>query len=142
MLDIKNGVSYEDVLNIVLAEGALDHCVLIANSANAAKKLASMHPDIMLSVTIRNQDEWARYRATGIPTRRVVAFTGTILSPLALYDTLHAYGIMGILGTLGNLDQQAKSQGAKMYKDWARSGVDMFSSDRPIEVYQEMTRKD
>lgn len=142
MLDIKRNVPYEEVLEAVIAEKALDHCVFITYSAKAAKKLASMHPQIMLSVNIRNQDEWVRYRDTGIPSHRVIAFTGTVQSPVELYDTLHAYGIMGILGTLGNLDGQAKARGAQMYRDWARAGVDMFSTDRPIEVYQELSRKE
>lgn len=142
MLDIKRSVTYEEVLQTVLAEGAVDHCVFIVHSAAAAKKLASLHPQIMLSVNIRNQDEWVRFRETGIPPHRIVAFTGTVQSPLALFDTLHAYGMMGILGTLGNLDRQAKAKGAQLYKDWARSGVDMFSTDRPIEVYLELSRKE
>lgn len=142
MLDIKRSVSYEEVLQAVLAEGAVNHCVFIVHSASAAKKLASLHPQIMLSVNIRNQDEWVRFRKTGIPPHRIVAFTGTVQSPLALYDTLHAYGISGILGTLGNLDRQAKAKGAQLYRNWARSGVDMFSTDRPIEVYLELSRKE
>jgi glycerophosphoryl diester phosphodiesterase len=99
--------------------------------------MAGLDKRAFLSVNIRNMEEWARFRETGIPAERVIAFTGTIQSDPAFYDTLHAHGIMGILGTLGNLDRQAAVRGDRLYRDYAARGVDMFSSDRPLEVYRE-----
>jgi glycerophosphoryl diester phosphodiesterase len=137
MLDIKRGVAYEAVLEAVRQVGAMDRVVFITYSAGAARRLAGLDKDAFLSVNIRNLEEWARFRETNIPPERVIAFTGTIQSDPALYDTLHAHGILGILGTLGNLDRQAATRGDRLYRDFAARGVDMFSSDRPLEVYRE-----
>lgn len=137
MLDIKRGVSYEEVIAAVRQAGAMERVVFITYSAGAARRLAGLDRDAFLSVNIRNMEEWARFRESGVSPDRVIAFTGTVRSAPALYDTLHAHGIMGILGTLGNLDRQAAARGDRLYRDFAARGVDMFSSDRPLEVYRE-----
>lgn len=137
MLDIKRGVSYEEVIGAVRQAGAMERVVFITYSAGAARRLAGLDPDAYLSVNIRNMEEWDRFRESGVSLDRVIAFTGTVQSAPALYDTLHAHGIMGILGTLGNLDRQAAARGDRLYREYAARGVDMFSSDRPLEVYRE-----
>jgi glycerophosphoryl diester phosphodiesterase len=136
MLDIKPKVDYKDVIKAVEKAGAENRVVLIATSIDGAKKLHRLAPEMMLSITIRNMDEWQRYKSSGIPADRVVAFTGTRLSKPELYDTIHKEGILTILGTLGNLDGQAAARGEDLYLKWAALGVDMFSTDRPFEVYQ------
>lgn len=137
MLDIKPKVDYKDVIKSVKKAGAENRVVLIATSIDGAKKLHRLAPEMMLSITIRNMEEWQRYKSSGIPADKVVAFTGTRLSKPALFDTIHKEGILTILGTLGNLDGQAAARGEDLYLQWAALGVDMFSTDRPYEVYQQ-----
>lgn len=134
MLDIKRSTRYEDVLSAVLAAKADMLCTIITYDVKAAQRVHHLHPDTRISVTIRNEEEWKRFISSGIPFDRVIAFTGTVLSPQALFDTLRSHGIPSILGTLGNLDRQAASRGDRLYRAWAEMGIDMISSDRPIEV--------
>lgn len=134
MLDVKRGTRYEDVLSAIRTANADSLCTIITYDVKAAQRVHHLHPDIRISVTIRNVAEWKRFIHSGIPFDRVIAFTGTVLSPQALFDTLRSHGIPSILGTLGNLDRQAASTGDRLYQVWADMGIDMFSSDRPIEV--------
>ena len=39
-----------------------------------------------------------------------------------------------MLGTLGNLDKKAKARGDVLYKEWVKLGIDVFATDRPLEV--------
>ena len=47
---------------------------------------------------------------------------------------------MVILGTLGNLDKQAEARGNNIYKKYADLGVDIFATDRPIEVLETVNK--
>jgi len=38
------------------------------------------------------------------------------------------------LGTLGNLDKKAVARGDQHYRRWERRGIDIFSTDRPLEA--------
>ncbi len=65
----------------------------------------------------------------------MLAFTGTRLSEPSLYKRLHEKNIVCMLGTLGNLDGQAKARGDKLYKVWKNIGVDVIATDRPFEAF-------
>ncbi|MEM7375011.1 MAG: glycerophosphodiester phosphodiesterase family protein [Bacteroidota bacterium] len=134
MVDVKRSVPYEDVLQYLEQADALDNAVIITYSANQAKKLYQLNPDLVLSVSIRNHEELQRMEETGIPARNMVAFTGTRDSPKSLFDAIHAKGMMCILGTLGNLDKQAEAKGGKIYLDFVDKGINIFATDRPLEV--------
>jgi glycerophosphoryl diester phosphodiesterase len=47
---------------------------------------------------------------------------------------LHDEKVFVNCGTLGNLDKKAEAKGDHLYKRWERMGIDIFASDRPIEV--------
>jgi len=65
---------------------------------------------------------------------RVTAFTGTYLQKKSLYNMLHDEKIYVNCGTLGNLDKKAAIKGDHLYKRWERLGIDIFATDRPLEV--------
>ncbi|MEM6345761.1 MAG: glycerophosphodiester phosphodiesterase family protein [Bacteroidota bacterium] len=136
MLDTKRSVDFEDVLAYVEQAEALDNVVMITYSVNAAKKLHSLNSQLMLSVSIRNFEELKRMEESGIPTNRWVAFTGTRASPPALFKALHEKGVMCILGSLGNIDRQAKARGPQIYQEFVAQGIDIFATDRPLECYE------
>lgn len=136
MLDTKRSVDFEDVLAYVEREEALDNVVMITYSVGAAKKLHRLNPQLMLSVSIRNFEELERMEDSGIPTDRWVAFTGTKASPPALFQALHQKGVMCILGSLGNIDRQAKARGPQIYQEFVAQGIDIFATDRPLECYE------
>ncbi len=135
-VDIKRSVNPETVLKFIEKHHALYNCVIITYSVETAKKLYALNHEVFLSVTIRNMDEFRRFKKSGIPWENIQAFTGTHESDPELYQKLHKKGVMCVLGTLGNLDAKAEAKGDQLYKAWAAKGIDIFATDRPIEVYQ------
>lgn len=134
-VDIKRSVSQEDVINAIRKANAQDICIIITYDVAQAVSAYMMAPELLLSVSARNHDELDRLLKTNIPTENMLAFTGTRLSNTSLYKRLHDKNIVCMLGTLGNLDKQAKAKGDYMYKRWKDIGVDILATDRPFEAY-------
>ncbi len=133
-VDIKRSVPYEKVVEEVRDTNSEAHAALITYSFEAAKKLNLMAPELMLSVTIRNQEEIERLEETGIPWTRVIAFTGLAARPQEFNRTLHEKGVFTILGVLGNLDKSAEARGDQIYSSFIQQGADILATDRPIEA--------
>ncbi|UCS95946.1 glycerophosphodiester phosphodiesterase family protein [Echinicola marina] len=133
-LDFKDNVPYEMVLEEIKATGTEAYVVLITYSFGAAKKLYRLNPELMLSVTIRNKDEWERFEETGIPVENIIAFTGLTERESSFNKMLHEHGVFTILGVLGNLDRRAISRGDQIYKEFVENGADILATDRPIEA--------
>lgn len=136
MIDFKTGVSYQKVIKEIRDADMQDQVALISYSVAQAEKLHKLAPEMMISVSARNQQELDWILATDIPHDKMVAFTGTKLSSPQLYKNLEKLGIPVNLGTLGNLDNRAKARGDDLYKQWRKEGVNIFSTDRPLEVYR------
>lgn len=135
-VDIKRSVDPAKVLHFIEDADALRQAIMITYSIETAQKLYALNPEVMLSVTIRNMEEFERAANSGIPWENMLAFTGTIESDPLLYQKLHQKGLMCMLGTLGNLDKKAAVMGDQLYREWARIGIDIFATDRSLEVYK------
>ncbi|WP_339877872.1 glycerophosphodiester phosphodiesterase family protein [uncultured Algoriphagus sp.] len=133
-VDIKQSVPYEKIIDAVQKTESEAHTALITYSFAAAKKLHSMAPELMLSVTIRNEEEVERFEETGIPWTRVIAFTGVTERPQQFNMALHEKGVFTILGVLGNLDKSAIARGDQLYNSFVQKGADILATDRPIEA--------
>lgn len=135
-VDIKRSVKQEVVIEAIKKADAEDICIIITYDIAQAKNAYKLAPKMLLSVSARNHKEFDRLLATQIPVENMIAFTGTRLSNASLYKRLHDKNIVCILGTLGNLDRQAKARGEELYKKWYASGVDILATDRPFEAYK------
>ncbi len=135
-LDVKRNVSFNKVIDMVHRTGTSDYVAVITYNAQDAAKVNKLDPNLMISVTIRNRAEYDRLHDLGIPDNRMIAFVGVKEPDAELYQFLHQKGIACILGTLGNLDKQAAAKGNQVYKQFARNGADVMSTDRPLEVWQ------
>jgi glycerophosphoryl diester phosphodiesterase len=133
-LDVKRNVSFARVIAQVRATHTEPNVAIITYNAADAARVHKLAPDLMISVTIRNEAEYNRLRELGIPDNRMVAFVGTRTPEPSLYPFLHEKGIATILGTLGNLDRQAAAKGDNLYREWANAGADILSTDRPLEM--------
>lgn len=140
MVDIKKNVDYEDLIAEIRAKEMQNKVVLVSYSTGQAKKLNRLAPEMLLSVSMRNEREFEEMMSSGIPTDKMVAFTGTRKSPKSLYDKIHEQNIMVILGTLGNIDKSAEARGNTIYQELEKQGVDIFATDRAIEVYQTLNK--
>lgn len=135
-VDIKRGVSQELIIKAIRNERAEDVSIIITYDTDQAKTAYKLAPELLLSVSARNNAEFDRLLEAKIPTKNMLAFTGTRLSEATLFERLHAEDIVCMLGTLGNLDQQAAAKGDYLYKTWKNLGVDIFATDRPLEAYK------
>jgi glycerophosphoryl diester phosphodiesterase len=134
-IDLKRSVNQKTVIKVIREVKAEDISIIITYDVEQAKTAHKLAPDLLLSVSARNNDEYERLEKAKIPTQNMLAFTGTRLSPPSLYKRLHEKNIVCILGTLGNLDRQAKARSDELYKTWRDSGVDIFATDRPFEAF-------
>lgn len=135
-VDIKKSVSQEAVIKTIREFKAEDVCIIITYNVGEAKTAYKIAPDLLLSVSARNDDELNRLLETNIPTKNMLAFTGTRLSDPTLFKSLHDKNIVCILGTLGNLDKSAEARGDKLYVQWKEKGADIIATDRPFEAYK------
>lgn len=134
MLDFKDSAKYEDVIDLIRKKNMQNQCVLISYSVGQAVKLNKLAPEMLISVSARNEQELDWILETEIPVSQMIAFTGTKISKPELYHRLNELKIPAILGTLGNLDKRAAARGDKMYETWAELGVQIIASDRPIQA--------
>ena len=133
-LDIKRGVPFKKVIELVHKTGTEANVLIIVYSIKDGVKVNKIDPELMLSLAIRSEDELKRSKEAGIPMNRVTAFTGTRLQNKSLYKMLHKEKVFANCGTLGNLDKKAEAKGDHWYKRWERLGIDIFATDRALEV--------
>lgn len=133
-LDVKRSVPFEKVVDMVHQTHTEDISVIITYNAQDAAKVHKLDPNLMISVTIRNEAEYKRHHELGIPDNRMVAFVGTREPSAEHYQFLHQKGISCILGTLGNLDKMAQAKGDKVYLNFAKNGANIMSTDRALEM--------
>jgi len=133
-VDIKRSVPQEDVLKLIQQMDVQNQVIVITYSIEQAQDAYRLAPEMMLSVSARNDTEFDRLLNSGIPTKNMIAFTGTRLSNPSLYKRLHDNDILTILGTLGNLDKRAKARGDNLYNEWLQLGADILATDRPFAV--------
>jgi glycerophosphoryl diester phosphodiesterase len=140
-VDIKRSVIQEVVITAIKEAKAEDVSIVITYDVNQAKTAYNLAPELLLSVSARNNEEFDRLLTSKIPTKNMLAFTGTRLSETSLFERLHAEDIVCMLGTLGNLDKQATARGNDLYRKWKNLGVDIFATDRPFEAYNAIKNK-
>ena len=133
-IDIKRSVNVKDVVDMIREVNAESISIIITYDLKQAQRAHKLAPDLLLSVSARNQEELDWLIHSNIPTENMLAFTGTRESNPEFYDKIHSYEIKCILGTLGNLDKQAKSKGDHLYQAWVSKGIDVVATDRPFAV--------
>lgn len=135
-LDVKRSVPFERVTTLVKKYSAESYAAIITYNAQDAGKVHRLAPEVMISVTIRNMEEYQRHQEAGVPDNRMIAFVGTREPNSELCQFLHKKGIRCILGTLGNLDKMAAARGDQLYGEFVKQGGDILSSDRPLEAWK------
>lgn len=140
-IDVKRNVPFEKVIQLVEAYNMQRQSVIITYNAVDALRVHTIMPDILISANMRSVEEADRVLATGIPPDRLVAFVGTREPAPELYNKLSALNIPTILGTMGNLDNMALAKGDQVYSEFIARGAAMLSSDRPVEAWRAVARR-
>lgn len=143
-LDVKRGVSYEDVIAAVREAGAAGRVIFITYSDNAAVRVHSLAPELMLSISIDDASDLDALARRGIDLTRVLAWTGTEEPNSALNVALAARGVEVAFGTLGgrNSWDERFARTGDQYADFAETGLTVISTDRPIAASQHMDAHD
>jgi glycerophosphoryl diester phosphodiesterase len=141
-VDIKRSVGQDLVIKAIKEAKAEDISIIITYDIAQAQSAYNLAPELLLSVSARNHEEFDRLLDAEIPTENMLAFTGTRLSDTSLFERLHAENIVCMLGTLGNLDRQAEAKGNHLYEIWKNKGVDILATDRPFEAFNAINNLD
>lgn len=130
-LDVKRGVPFKKVVELVKKTGAESNSIIITYNANQAEEVYRLAPELLISVSLRNAADLERLKSMGIPEGNMVAFVGTSEPNPSVYELLGSRKIPTILGTMGNLDKQAVTRGEEVYRNLYRKGADVLSTDNP-----------
>jgi glycerophosphoryl diester phosphodiesterase len=140
MVDIKKGVDYNDIIKEIKETTMQNQVVLVTYTIGQAKKMHQLAPDMLLSVSMRNEREFNEMMNSGIAKDKMVAFTGTKRNDPSLLKKIHEENILVIFGTLGNLDKSSAAKNGQLYRDLEKDGVDIFATDRAIFVHQTINK--
>jgi glycerophosphoryl diester phosphodiesterase len=145
-LDVKRGVSYEDVIAEVRAAGAEDRVVFITYSDDAAVRVHNLAPELVLSVSIDEASDLGALERRGIDLTKVLAWTGTDEPNSALNIALAQRGVEAMFGTLGNPERSWDGRFAResqdQYAAFAETGLQLIATDRPIEASRDLDAND
>ncbi|WP_143962031.1 glycerophosphodiester phosphodiesterase family protein [Litoribacter populi] len=141
-VDVKRGVPFEMVVSEIEETGTVANAAVITYNLTDAQKVHELNPDLMLSVTIRNEEEIQRLEEIGIPWDNVIAFTGLSERTREFNQRLHERGVFTILGVMGNLDKMAEARGDEIYVKFVQNGADILATDRPIEAAMALRKYD
>jgi len=138
-LDVKRGVPYKMVIDLVQQMKAQSYAAIITYSFDAAKEVYGLDSTLLISVGIRDEESLGRYKQSEIPMDNLIAFTGTREPDPSIYKALHEEGVICMLGTLGNLDKQVQTKGEHLYKNFRKRGADILATDRPLEAFKALS---
>ncbi|QGZ97025.1 glycerophosphodiester phosphodiesterase family protein [Terricaulis silvestris] len=145
-VDVKRGVSYEDVIAEVRAADAMGRVVFITYSDDAAVRVHGLAPEMMLSISVDEASDIDALERRGIDLSRMLAWTGTEEPNAALNVTLDQRGVETIFGTLGNpersWDGRFAREGREQYAAFADTGLEIIATDRPVEASRELDAND
>lgn len=138
-IDFKSSADYEEVIDLIRANGMENSVILIAYSIGQASRLNELAPEMLLSVSINDTADLVALRTADIPDDRMVAFTGTRTVRPDLYSVLDEDDIEVIFGTLGrspnSIDNVIDRYGTdERYAELGEGGVDILATDRPREA--------
>lgn len=145
-LDVKRGVSFENVVDEVRATDALGRVIFITYSDDAAVRVHALAPEMMLSVSIEEPADLDVLAARGVDLTRVLAWTGTEEPNAALNVALARRGVEAMFGTLGNSahswDGRFERERRDQYAAFADTGLTVIATDRPIEASRDLDAND
>ena len=144
-LDVKRGVSYEDVAREVEAAGAMDRVIFVTYSVDGAARLARVAPQAMIYTTLEGEADLDTLERRGVNLGNVVAWTGTDEPNSALNVALAQRGVEARFGTLGGRDSwdaRFARDGQDQYAAFAETGIAIIATDRPVAASRDLDAHD
>lgn len=144
-LDVKRGVSYEDVVAAVRAAGAAERVIFITYSVPAAIRVHRLAPELMISTTIEGKADLDALERGGVDLTRILAWTGIEEPNSALNVALARRGVEAMFGTLGgrnSWDNRFAASGDDQYAEFAETGLQLISTDRAAAAARDLDEAD
>jgi glycerophosphoryl diester phosphodiesterase len=130
MLDVKPDVPPERVVEALQRHQAAGRAVVVVYSIADLQRYHRLLPDLVFSVPAETPDAVEALRNSGVPTTRMIAFTGVGEVQPGVVERLHALNIRAIAGTFGLIDERAERGGPEVYHTLLTQGVDVLATDR------------
>jgi glycerophosphoryl diester phosphodiesterase len=137
-LDVKRGVPYKMVVDAVKKHQAENYSIIITYNANQAAEVAKLHNKVLISVSAKKEEDVKRLQEFGVHLKNIVAFVGTSLPSDENIAYFQKQKIPMIIGTMGNIDKSAATNNEKPYIDILQKGIFILSSDRPLQVSEQI----
>ncbi|HRP11980.1 MAG TPA: glycerophosphodiester phosphodiesterase family protein [Terricaulis sp.] len=138
-LDVKRGVSYEDVIAEVRAAGAENRVIFITYSDDAAARVHRLAPELMLSITIDDARDLDTLARRGIDLTRVLAWTGTDEPNSELNIALRQRGVEVLFGAQSGFETRARPG---LYAALAETGVQLIVSKQAVQAVRDLDAHD
>lgn len=103
-LDVRRGVSYEDVAEEVRGASAMGRVIFITYSVDGASRLARVAPEAMIYTTIRDESDLDTLERRGVNLNQVVAWLGDEEFSEDLVEALASRGVESRVGMFGRGD--------------------------------------
>ncbi len=131
-VDVKAPLTFERVIREIVAAGAESRVFIQTYNVTDALTVYRLHPQLMMSTSIKSADDLAALRKAGVPLENVIAHTGSQEpEDPALYDLLRDARTFTMVGTLGRMDRDAAAGNDGIYRALLRNGATIISTDRP-----------
>jgi len=75
-IDFKSSANYRKVINLIRAQDMQDQVILIAYKNKQAERLAQLAPNMLISMSVRDQTDLDAYEKSGIKRENIAAWTG------------------------------------------------------------------
>lgn len=126
------------VIDVVRQAGAADRVILITYSAEAARAVGALAPEMMLSAGVNALSD-----LDGLNAPQVLAWTGTREARPDLWSALKARGVEAQFGTLGREgrrldDVYARDGDVSEYRALFEGGATVIATDTPLAVLSVM----
>ncbi len=130
-VDVKKGLPAQRIVSVIRQHHAQAYALVITYSISQLKEYYQLDSTLSFSTTVENFEQWQQLQESGVPLAQVSAFVGIAQPDPKLYQALHDKGIKCIMGTMRLEKSNASSE---LYTNLAQQGVDIFATDRPVEV--------
>ncbi|MEM6335964.1 MAG: glycerophosphodiester phosphodiesterase family protein [Bacteroidota bacterium] len=127
-LDIKR-VPPQMIVDAIRATEAEDQVVVIVYDVETFEAYQAIAPDLVYSITVNSDKDLDAYLATGIDLSRTVAFTGVGQPKADLIARLTALDIRSMVGTFGDIDDEALSDGPEVYQRIFATGAGVIATN-------------
>lgn len=130
LLDVKEGVPFETLVEEVRRQRAADRAIVITYSVGDAQRVHDLAPEMMLSVTAETPAEARALLDAGIDRSRMIAFVGVGAADSTVIRLMHEAGVRVQVGTFGEMDREARQKaGPSIYAPLLEQGIDVLSTD-------------